>query len=263
MTVETPWTHGQWYVTPVARTTHRAADGVLIAVSMQRLSKESIVTHHVWHPGRLLGVRVKAGKGSAEADAHFAFGFGPTEVSPATVRENFWANVDRMLRSLPKRTRTIMAIDTNATMTGTKETCPWIGRAGSAAKVERQGWNENGRALYGLLRDHHLAVNTHGAAQKPTWTHTLDRRRTTGASSRTSRERRARKRGPTLRPSCFERPPRPQTSASHDSGDGSHHQDHANSTTTPMEHRRPTGRTEGRTLRRSTMAVGIGSKEVP
>ena len=48
----------------------------------------------------------------------------------------------------------------------------WIGRAGSFAKVESQGWNENGRALYRLLRDHHLtALNTHGAAQKPTWTH--------------------------------------------------------------------------------------------
>ena len=45
-------------------------------------------------------------------------------------------------------------------------------KAGSTAKVETQGWNENGRALYRLLRDHNLtAVNTHGAAQKPTWTH--------------------------------------------------------------------------------------------
>ena len=65
-----------------------------------------------------------------------------------------------------------MAIDANAMMAGTKETYIWIGRAGSTAKVETQGWNENGRALYRLLRDHHLmAVNTHGAAQKPTWTH--------------------------------------------------------------------------------------------
>ena len=76
MTMETPWTHGQWYVTPVARTTHRAADGVIIAVSLQRFSKESIVTHHVWQPGRLLGVRVKAGQGvqkltrTSPADTH-------------------------------------------------------------------------------------------------------------------------------------------------------------------------------------------------
>ena len=63
MTMETPWTHGQWYVTPVARTTHRAADGVIIAVSLQRFSMESIVTHHVWQTRRLLGVRVKAGRG--------------------------------------------------------------------------------------------------------------------------------------------------------------------------------------------------------
>ena len=41
-----------------------------------------------------------------------------------------------------------MAIDGNATVTWTKETYPWIGRAGSAAKVESQGWNENGRAMY-------------------------------------------------------------------------------------------------------------------
>ena len=74
MTMETPWTHGQWYVTPVARTAHRAADGVIIAVSLQRFSKESIVTHHVWQPGRLLGVRVKAGQGSAEVDTYFACG---------------------------------------------------------------------------------------------------------------------------------------------------------------------------------------------
>ena len=46
MTMETPWTHGQWYVTPVARTTHRPADGVLTAVSIQRFSKESIVAHY-------------------------------------------------------------------------------------------------------------------------------------------------------------------------------------------------------------------------
>ena len=74
MSMETPWTHGQWCVTPVARTTHRAADGVLIAVSMQRFSKESTVTHHVWHPGRLLGVRVKAGQGRTEVDTYFACG---------------------------------------------------------------------------------------------------------------------------------------------------------------------------------------------
>ena len=172
MTMETPWTHGQWYVTPVARTAHRAADGVIIAVSLQRFSKESIVPHHVWQPGRLLGVRVKAGQGSAEVDTYFACGYAPTDVSPADVREKFWDSVDRMLRSLPRRTRIVMAIDANAMMTGTKETYPWIGKAGSTAKVETQGWNENGRALYRLLRDHHLtAVNTHGAAQKPTWTH--------------------------------------------------------------------------------------------
>ena len=136
MTMETQWTHGQWYATPVARTTHRAADGVLIAVSMQRFSKESIVTHHVWHRGRLLGVRVKAGQGSAEVDTYFVCGRAPAEVSPAEVWEKCWDNVDRMLRSLPKRTRIIMAIDANATVTGSKETYPWIGRAGSAAKVK-------------------------------------------------------------------------------------------------------------------------------
>ena len=97
-------THGQWYVTRVARSTHRAADGVIIAVSLQRFSKESIVTHHVWQPGRLLGVRVKAGQGGAEVDTYFACEYAPTEVSPAEVREKFWDNVDRMLRSLPKRT---------------------------------------------------------------------------------------------------------------------------------------------------------------
>ena len=87
---------------PCRRTTHRAADGVIIAVSLQRFSKESIVTHHVWQPGRLLGVRVKAGQGSAEVDTYFARGEAPTEVSPADVREKFWDNVDRMLRSLPR-----------------------------------------------------------------------------------------------------------------------------------------------------------------
>ena len=124
MSMETAWTHGQWYVTPVAQTTHRVADGVLIAVSMQRFSKESMVTHHVWHPGRLLGVRVKAGQGGAEIDTYFTYGYAPTEVSPAAVLEKFWDNVDRMLRSLPRRTRIIMAIDVNAMMTGTKENDP-------------------------------------------------------------------------------------------------------------------------------------------
>ena len=109
MTMETQWTHGQWYVTPVARTTHRVADGVIIAVSLQKFSKESIVTHHVWQP-RLLGVRVKAGQGGAEVDTYFACGYAPTEVSPAEVREKFWDDVDWMLRSLPKKTRIIMAI---------------------------------------------------------------------------------------------------------------------------------------------------------
>ena len=131
------------------------------------------MTHHVWQSGRLLGVRVKAGQGGAEVDTYFACGYAPTEVSPADVREKFWDDVDRMLRSLPKRTRIIMAMDANATMAGTKETYPWIGMAGSTAKVETQGWNENGRALCPLLRDHHLtAVNTHGAARraKKPWT---------------------------------------------------------------------------------------------
>ena len=134
MTIETQWTHGQWCVTPVARTTHRAADGVLIAVSMQRFSKELIVTHHVWHSGRLLGVRVKAGQGSAEVDTYFDCGYAPTEVSPAEVREKFGDNGDRMLRSLPKRTKIIKGIDATATVS--KETYLWVGRAGSAAKVE-------------------------------------------------------------------------------------------------------------------------------
>ena len=128
MTMETPWTHGQWYVTPVARTAHRAPDGVIIAVSLQRFSKESIVTHHVWQPGRLLVVRVKAGQESAEVDSYFACGYAPTEVSPADVREKFWDNVDRMLRSLPRRTRIIMAIDANAMMTGQRRPTPGLER---------------------------------------------------------------------------------------------------------------------------------------
>ena len=227
MTMETPWTHGQWYVTPVARTAHRAADGVIIAVSLQRFSKESIVTHHVWQPGRLLGVRVKAGQESAEVDTYIACGYAPTEVAPADVREKFWDSVDRMLRSLPRRTRIIMAIDANAMMTGTKETYTWVGKAGSTAKVETQGWNENGRALYRLLRDHHLtAVNTHGAAQKPTWTHigTQGNHRRIGYI------------------------------ITHV---------HVNTTATTMECRCPSGRSEGRTTRKSKVGRGSGVEEVP
>ena len=58
----------------------------------------------------------KAGQGCAEVDTYLACGNAPTEVSPADVREKFWDNVDRMLRSLPRRTRIIMAIDANAMM---------------------------------------------------------------------------------------------------------------------------------------------------
>ena len=55
-----------------------------------------------------------------------------------------------------------------------------------------------------LLRDHHLtAVNTHGAAQKPTWTHSRTAGETQAnrdTSSRMSSGRSAKKRGPISRP---------------------------------------------------------------
>ena len=61
MTMETPWTMVRYTMSPELHT--EAADGVIIAVSLQRFSKESIVTHHVWQTGRLLGVRVKGWTG--------------------------------------------------------------------------------------------------------------------------------------------------------------------------------------------------------
>ena len=151
---------------------------------------------HVWHPGRLLGVRVKAGQKSAEVDTYFVCGFSSTEVSSVEVREKYWHNTIWMLRSLTKRLRIIMAIDANVTMTGSKESYTWIERTDSVAKKESQVWNENDRALYRLweiipLRrwirmEQHRSRRGH-LSDTDAWT----------TSSRMFWTRRARRRGPT------------------------------------------------------------------
>ena len=118
------WDNGKSRLWPESRT--EPPNAVLIIVSMQRFTKEPIVTLHIWHPGRLLGVRVKAGQKSAEVDTYFVCGYASTEVPSVEVREKYWHNTILMLRSLTRRLESSWQLTRTSRWQDPRRAYPWI-----------------------------------------------------------------------------------------------------------------------------------------
>ena len=101
---------------PCSKSSSKAHDGYLIAVSLKRFRSESVVCRHVWQLGRIQGIRLKQGSGRDEVDFYVLNGYAPMEL-PSSASEDlaaakaaleeskdkFWSSLDTAYRCIPRR----------------------------------------------------------------------------------------------------------------------------------------------------------------
>ena len=112
---ETQWTKDGWHYVVSASSDTRYA-GVCICVSA-KLARPSDIDYQVWHPGRLLHVRVHGR--SIPIDIVCAYQWVQqyhAGHSSTRYRSQFWDKLDRMLGTLPRRNVLVCGGDMNAVL---------------------------------------------------------------------------------------------------------------------------------------------------
>ena len=129
-------------------------DGCVIAVCTKWAGYDNIRCHHNRLAGRLVGVRVRYGRGTDETDVYVLCGYAPVQknnVESHAECEKFWSKVGQTISSIPRRCNLVFCVDANSEI-GLE--MPWVGPAGSAVGLSR--WSKNGERLLSLLQDHDL-----------------------------------------------------------------------------------------------------------
>ena len=198
MDIEGEWSDELFMYIPLPRT-RGAKDGCMIAVST-RFRREQVVCVHHWMEGRIIGLRVKAGRGATELDAYVMSAYAPVqdphEPDPdgriERRRNAFWDKLDGAVRQVPRRSTIVMCIDANGEV---EVALPWVGRADEKRNDRAKKWTDNGRRFFEVAKGNDMkVVSTFGKANAQCWTwlspvgkkHRIDYIAVRGGSLRTS-----------------------------------------------------------------------------